>query len=66
MGLGIRNLTLALDGLAFVGLPRCVTLLPLECGCATDVISRIPLASQEMPLWEGKVQPGWKNVNSCG
>lgn len=36
---------------------------PLECGCAGDVISRIPLTSQEMPLWEGKVQTSWEHVN---
>lgn len=41
----LEALTLGLCALAFAGLPRCVTLLPLECGCATDVISRIPLAS---------------------
>lgn len=36
--------------LASSPLPRCVTLPPPECGCAGDVISRIPLTSQEMPL----------------
>ena len=34
----------------------------LDCGHAADVISWIPLTSQEMPLWEGKIQTSWENV----